>query len=65
MPDKSSKNRSNYSILSRVWNIGGGIVFLTLLGWWLDQKFHTGTVYTLIGAGLGLMYCFYEVWRSL
>ena len=64
MPDKSPDNRTDYSFLSRLWSIGGGIVFLTLLGWWLDQKFHTSAVFTLGGAALGVMYCVYEVWRA-
>lgn len=63
MPDKGPDNRPDYTLLSKLWSIGGGIVFLTGLGWWLDQKFHTFAVLTLLGAGLSLTYCFYEVWR--
>ena len=65
MPDKSPDHRPDYVLLSRLWSIGGGIVFLTWAGWWLDQKFHTFAVCTLVGAFLGIMYCVYEVWRVL
>jgi hypothetical protein len=64
VPDKSSLNRP-YSLLSKVWNLGFFIVFLTLLGYWLDKKLHTFAVLTLAGATLGLTYCFYEAWRAL
>jgi len=64
VPEKPPSNRPDYSLLSKVWNIGGGIVFLTLLGYWLDQKFHTSPVWMLVGAGLGVMYCFYEAWQA-
>ncbi len=64
MPNQSPKDRPDYTLLSKLWNISGGIVFLTLLGWWLDQKFHTFAVLTLVGASLGILYCFYEIWRA-
>ena len=65
MPDKLPSNRPDYTLLSRVWNIGIGIVLLTLLGHWFDQKFHTFAVCTLTGAALGVMYCIYEAWHAL
>lgn len=65
MPDKSPNDRIDYTILSKLWSIGGGILFLTWAGWWLDGKFHAFPLLTLVGAGLGLMYCVYEVWQVL
>jgi hypothetical protein len=65
MTQKSPQDRPDYTILSKLWNIGGGIVFLTWGGWWLDQKFHIFPVLTLVGAALGILYCCYEIWRVL
>ena len=64
MPDQFPKDRPDYTLLSKLWSIGGGIVLLPMIGWWLDQKFHTFALLTLIGAALGVMYFFYEVWRA-
>ncbi len=64
MPDKTPQGRPDYILLSKLWSIGGGIVFLTVIGWFLDQKLHTFYVLTLVGATLGIMYCFYEVWQA-
>ena len=65
MPEKPPQNRQDYSLLSKAWNIGTAIVLLTLLGHWLDQKFHTSDIYTLIGASLGILYSLYEAWAAL
>jgi hypothetical protein len=32
-------------------------------GFWLDQKRGGGVLFTLLGAGLGLFYCGYEIWK--
>jgi hypothetical protein len=32
-------------------------------GFWLDQKRGGGVLFTLLGAGLGLFYCGYELWK--
>jgi len=65
MSEKSPSDRPDYTVLSELWNIAGGIVFLPGCGWWLDQKFHTFPVLSLVGVALGLMYCCYVVWRVL
>lgn len=65
MPNKPPIKRQDYSLLSKVWNIGSVIICLTLLGHWLDHKSHTFAVFTLTGAALGIMYCFYNAWRAL
>jgi len=41
------------------------LVLLTLLGHWLDSKFHTAAIYTICGAALGIFYSLYEAWSSL
>ena len=61
----SPSNRPDYSLLSKVWNIGIAIVCLTLLGHWMDNKLHTADIFTLVGAGLGILYSLYEAWVTL
>ena len=58
-------NRPDYSLLSKATNIGFAIVILTLGGHWLDHKFHTSNIFTLIGAVFGILYSLYEAWRLL
>jgi hypothetical protein len=65
MPEKTPSDRPDYSLLSKAWNIGIVIVLLTLLGHWLDQKFHTSEILTLVGAFLGILYSLYEAWVAL
>jgi hypothetical protein len=65
MPEKLPSNRPDYSLLSKAWNMGIAIVLLTLSGHWLDQKFHTSDILTLVGAFLGILYSLYEVWAAL
>jgi len=65
LPEKTPPKRPDYSLLSKAWNIGTAIVLLVLAGYWLDQKFHTSAVFTLIGAVLGIMYSMYEAWSAL
>ncbi|MBF0510853.1 MAG: AtpZ/AtpI family protein [Candidatus Omnitrophica bacterium] len=65
MPEKSPKDRPDYSLFAILWSMGCGIVFLTMLGWWLDQKCHTRFLWTMIGIVLGIVYCVYEVWKVL
>ena len=52
----------DYTLLSKAWNIVAAIVFLTLLGFWLDKKFHTTALFTIMGAILGIGYALYEAW---
>ena len=65
MPEKPPSNRTDYSLLSKSWNIGLAIVILTLLGHWIDKKFHTAYIFTLVGAALGFLYSLYEAWAAL
>ncbi len=63
MAAKLPSNRPDYSLLSKAWNMGIAIVLLTLLGHWLDIKFHTSAIFTLVGAFLGILYSLYEAWQ--
>jgi len=65
MPDKPSSNRPDYTLISKAWSIGLAIVLLTLIGHWLDQKFHTSVIFTIAGACLGIFYSLYEAFRAL
>ena len=65
MPEKPPSKRPDYSLISNAWNIGVAIVLLTLLGHWLDQKFHTAEICTIAGASLGILFSLYEAWAAL
>ena len=65
MPEKIPSKRPEYSILSKMWNVGIAMVVLVFLGHWMDHKFHTPDVFTLVGAGLGILYSFFEAWNAL
>ena len=42
-----------------------GIVFLSLGGIYLDNKYHTTYLWTFIGIGLGIIYIIYEILKSM
>ncbi len=65
MFEKPPSNRPDYSLLSKAWNIGIAIILLVLSGHWLDTKFHTSDIFTLVGAALGILYSLYETWAAL
>ena len=65
MPEKLPPNRPDYTLVSKAWNVGVAIVLLTLLGHWLDQRFHTSAIFTIGGAALGILYSLYEAWAAL
>jgi len=46
-------------------NMAVGVAVFTLLGYWADQKWGGGQIWTLVGIFLGLFYCGYEVWKIL
>jgi hypothetical protein len=65
MPEKTPQNRPDYAVLGKVGTISSAIIFLTLLGHWVDLKFRTHFIFTLTGAGLGFLYSLYEAWILL
>jgi hypothetical protein len=65
MPEKIPQNRPDYALLGKVGTISSAILFLTLLGHWVDLKFGTSYIFTMIGAGLGVLYSLYETWVLL
>ncbi|HMP75822.1 MAG TPA: AtpZ/AtpI family protein [Kiritimatiellia bacterium] len=40
-----------------------GMLVFTGGGYWLDQRRGGGVAFTLVGAGLGLFYVGYEIWK--
>ncbi len=50
-------------MLVKLFNLGSIIFILALLGFWLDQKFQTLPLCTMIGIALGMAYSFYEAWQ--
>ncbi len=63
-PEKEPKFKSAY-LLARAWGVGSGIIFLCLLGYFLDQHFHKENIFTLSGFGLGILLTIYEVYKTL
>ena len=47
------------------WYIGLCIVLGVGGGIWLDNKIHTGVIFTLLGLGIGLILAFWGVYRIL
>lgn len=62
MSEQGPQNRPDYSLLAKVGTISSAIVFLTLLGHWIDIKLRTSMIFTLAGAALGVLYSLYETW---
>ena len=65
MPEQGPQNRPDYSLLAKVGTISSAILFLTLLGHWIDLKLQTSMIFTLAGAALGVAYSLYETWVLL
>jgi F0F1-type ATP synthase assembly protein I len=59
MPEK----RPELNMLVKLLNLGSIIFALALLGFWLDQKFHTLPLWMVIGIIAGMLYSFYEAWQ--
>ena len=60
---KPEKFRRYLTASSLGFNMLGGMVFFSLLGYYIDQKSGGGQAWTLGGMFLGLFYCGYEVWK--
>ena len=44
-------------------NLALGILFLTYLGYWIDEKKGRGSFWIFIGAIVGFIYAGYEIWK--
>jgi F0F1-type ATP synthase assembly protein I len=64
-PKKQPKDFKDAYLLARAWGIGSGIIFLCVVGYFLDQHFHTDNVYILIGFGMGIVYTAYEIYKTV
>jgi len=65
MLEKPPTNRQYNTLISKASSIAIVIVFLALLGHWLDIKFHSSAIFTIVGVVLGFLYSLYEVWFLL
>ncbi|MDO8580515.1 MAG: AtpZ/AtpI family protein [Candidatus Omnitrophota bacterium] len=44
-------------------NIMAGMIVFTLIGYAIDLRLESFYIATLLGIGVGLFYCFYEIWK--
>ena len=58
-------NRSGMPLLASAWNIVGGMLGFSLLGYAIGHKMGDIVTGTLIGMFIGLIYCSYEVWKLI
>ncbi len=42
-----------------------GMIFCIGAGYYFDQKWQKGPVFSLMGMVLGFIYCGYEIWKTL
>ena len=42
--------------------LAGVVTVLTLIGWWLDQRFETSPWLILTAAVMGIIGCLYKIW---
>ncbi len=62
---KPPKDFKDAYMLARAWSIGSGIVFLCLMGYFLDQHFHKEKFFVLMGFGVGILYTIYEIYKTV
>ena len=64
---KQSEEARNYQQMGLAYTLPAAlvapIVVLTLLGWWLDERFHKSPTFTLAGALLGMVTGFINMFR--
>ncbi|MDR0927634.1 MAG: AtpZ/AtpI family protein [Ignavibacteria bacterium] len=69
MNQDKQEQRTIYNSVSPYINLGMQmaltIVVFVLLGWWLDGKFETSPVLTLVLSGVGMFGAFYKFIRSV
>ena len=58
-------NRSGNALAASAWNIIGGMLGASLLGYAIGNKMGDKVAGILIGMFIGLMYCSYEVWKLI
>lgn len=63
-PRKSARQEPNPLTMVGVgMEFAGVVLVLTLGGWWLDSKWGSSPLCTLIGLGVGLVGGVYNLWR--
>jgi len=51
------------SALTLGFSMSVGMGLFAGLGWWLDRRRGGGVLWTMVGAGVGLLYIAYETWK--
>jgi CBS-domain-containing membrane protein len=66
MPGESDQNnRASVPLLASAWNIIGGMIGASLLGYAIGNKMGDKITGALVGMFIGSMYCSYEVWKLI
>lgn len=60
---KDQNNGSSKILLGSAWNVIGGLLVTSLLGYAIGKKMGDEVTGTLVGMLIGLVYCSYEVWK--
>ncbi len=55
--------QKNVSLIAHAWSIIGAMIGCPLAGYAIGLNFGNDTLGVLIGAGVGFVYCFYELWK--
>lgn|GEM_PF-2423425 len=63
--DKPQNPKSFLFLLGSAWNIIGGMLGCSLLGYLIGKKLGDIWTGTLVGLFFGLVYCGYEIWRLM
>jgi F0F1-type ATP synthase assembly protein I len=63
--DAAASYRRAGPYLDASWQLGGSVALWTVLGWWLDGRFHSAPWLLVTGAVLGITVGFYLFFRAL
>ena len=61
----SRSPKNPYALMGVGMELAGAVVFLSLLGWWLDKRWQTSPWLLLVGMCIGLIGGFRNLWRSV
>jgi hypothetical protein len=62
-PPKTGGSMAGSRLAGTGFELAVGMAVFAFGGYWLDRRRGTGQFWTLVGAGLGLVYIAYEVWK--
>jgi len=61
--ENNSAYQRKYGPISLGYTLAAGMIFFTVLGFYLDHRLDSGGIWTLFGVLLGFVYGGYEVWK--